>query len=173
MMHSHSQRDFNLAINWVVATGINHKEENYLRTHHTSPVYKILQGCYWIWENEPHVRGEETPLNMEFLLLSFILLGGGLLLSTLMFLLELLHQRCKRRPVDQSEQGDVASTSFTHRETATKILVKERTHPNTIVPDPSRSLANVSENLRNPDSGDTESGTHHINHAIELIEVIE
>ena len=136
-----------------------------MRTHHTSPVYKLLDGCYWTWETEKHVRGDETPLKMEFLLLSFILLGGGLLLSTLMFLLELLHQRCKRKPVDQSEQGDVASTSFTHRETATKILVKERTPPNTIVPDPSRSLANVSENVINPNSGDTD--------AIEVIEVIE
>ena len=110
-MHSHSQRDFNSAISWWLATGIAHKEENYLRTHHTSPVYKLLDGCYWTWENEKHVRGDETPLKMEFLLLPFILLGCGLLPSTLLFWLELLHQRCKRRPVTQSDQGPVAINS--------------------------------------------------------------
>ena len=90
-----------MAVSWWVATGISRKEEDYLREHHTSPVFKILQGCYWTHEHAPHVRGEETPLKMEYLLLSFITLGLGMLLSTISFLIELMYKRYEKRPLRQ------------------------------------------------------------------------
>ena len=150
-----------MAILWWIATGTYNKMESDVRNTHPGQ-------AYWI----PFYLQGEVPLQIDHLLLGFMVLGFSLILSTFVFFGELMMYNQYRKVFVRK-----ASVSFTQakkRNTATKILVKERTPPNTIVPDPSRSLANVSENLINPDSGDTESGTHHIDHAIEeLIEVIE
>ena len=76
------QRDFNEAISWWVATGICKKMEQDVRR-------SIVGNSYWI----PQLMQGEVPLDIYHVMLSFMVLIFGLVLSIFFFLVELLKNK--------------------------------------------------------------------------------
>ena len=76
------QRDFNEAISWWVATGICKKMEQDVRR-------SIVGNSYWF----PQLMQGEVPLDIYHVILSFMVLIFGLVLSIFFFIVELLKNK--------------------------------------------------------------------------------
>ena len=84
-----SQRDFNMAITWWMATGISHKMESDVRDQYFGQAYWVPQS----------VLGEEVPLEINHVLLSFMILGVGLVFSKSVFFCELMFHKIGKQDV--------------------------------------------------------------------------
>ena len=109
-----------MAILWWIATGTHKKMESDVG-------HKYTGQAFWVPQS---IQGEE-PLDIDHVLLQLMVLGFGLILSTLLFFGELLFNMYRKH------RSGKLSVSF--------IQVQERKTGIEIVPDPSQSLDNVSE----------------------------
>ena len=118
-----------MAISWWIATGTYQKMKSDVRNIYSKQAYWIPQSM------------QEVPLEIYHVLLSFFVLGFGLVLSKFVFFGEHLYNLYRKRNVKKS----VSFTQVKERKTAIEIERERET------------LGNVSENSRNLVVGDFES----------------
>ena len=96
------QRDFYVAVSSLLENGIYQKIEKEITT---SKAYRGIFDVFWVREQ----LRTNKPLTIDHVIPTFILLGLGLIPSTVVFFLELIHLLCKKKNA-RKESGSYERT---------------------------------------------------------------